>query len=95
MKFQATRRHFLARTLVSASALTINRTGWAQPNSAETKSGRLVDLTATEAVALMRSGDLSSERYVTALLEQCRKHRALNAFIWQNEEMGPGGGQSC
>jgi Asp-tRNA(Asn)/Glu-tRNA(Gln) amidotransferase A subunit family amidase len=35
----------------------------------------------------MRSGDLSSERYVTALLEQCRKHRALNAFIWQNEEM--------
>ncbi|MSV35468.1 MAG: indoleacetamide hydrolase [Bryobacterales bacterium] len=87
MRFPPTRRHFLTRTLISASALTISRTGWAQSNSAETKSGRLVDLTATEAVALLRSGDLSSERYTTALLEQCRKHRALNAFIWQNEEM--------
>jgi len=46
----------------------------------------LIELSATEAVSLLRSGDLSAERYAQALLDQCRKHRALNAFIWQNED---------
>src|ERR1700677_4184574 len=48
--------------------------------------GNLIDLSATEAVSLLRSGALSAERYAQALLNQCRKHRALNAFIWQNED---------
>jgi mandelamide amidase len=46
----------------------------------------LVELSATEAVSLLRSGDLSAERYAQALLGQCRKYRTLNAFTWQNEE---------
>jgi indoleacetamide hydrolase len=46
----------------------------------------LAELTATEAVPLLRSGDLSAERYAQVLLEQCRKHLALNAFIWQDEQ---------
>ncbi len=87
MKHPATRRQFLAGTILSASALSVNQIGQAQSNSAEASSERLVELTTTEAVPLLRSGDLSSERYTTALLAQCRKHRDLNAFIWQNEDL--------
>jgi indoleacetamide hydrolase len=44
----------------------------------------LTDLSATEAVAQMTSGELSCEQYATALLERCAQIRALNAFISLN-----------
>ncbi len=44
-------------------------------------SSPLAKLSATEAVARMARGELSSERYSEALLARCRAQGALNAFI--------------
>jgi len=41
----------------------------------------LEDLSATEAVAALRRGDLPAEDYAAALLERCRRGESLNAFI--------------
>ncbi len=41
----------------------------------------LTDLTATQAVTAMRSGDLKAEDYAQALLSRADKWRGLNAFI--------------
>lgn len=46
-----------------------------------TRSSDLLELSATEAVGAMRKGELTSERYTTALLDQCERGKALNAFI--------------
>jgi len=42
---------------------------------------RLSDLSAVEAIQRMSQGDLSVERYASALLERCAAGGALNAFI--------------
>ena len=44
-------------------------------------TGALPGLSAVQAVSLMRSGELSAERYAGALLARCAQARALNAFI--------------
>jgi mandelamide amidase len=41
----------------------------------------MIDLSATEAVAAMRRGDLSAEDYAAALLDRCKLAEDLNAFI--------------
>jgi len=41
----------------------------------------LTDLSATEAIAAMRRGELSAEDYATALLDRCERGKDLNAFI--------------
>jgi len=87
MQFPATRREFLKRTFFGASALAAYPLGRTQSHSPAAGPGSLIELTATEAVALLRSGELSCEKYAASLLEQCRKQRALNAIIWQDEEM--------
>jgi mandelamide amidase len=46
---------------------------------AMTKS--LIDLSATDAVAAMRQGDMTAEAYASALLERCEAGKHLNAFI--------------
>jgi hypothetical protein len=38
-------------------------------------------MSAVDAVETMRAGSLSAERYASALLEQCERGKALNAFI--------------
>ncbi len=79
-----TRRAFLMGALFGIPALSV--VGWESQNgSIQGHNRNLTELTATQAVALLRTGDLSSEKYATALLDQCRKHRSLNAFIWQDE----------
>ena len=42
---------------------------------------RLLELSAVEAVALLRSGELSAECYAEVLIAQCHRHADLNAFI--------------
>ncbi|HUJ50396.1 MAG TPA: amidase family protein, partial [Bryobacteraceae bacterium] len=49
-------------------------------------SSNLLDLSATDAVAAMRNGSLTAERYAQALLEQCERGQALNAFITLNRD---------
>jgi Asp-tRNA(Asn)/Glu-tRNA(Gln) amidotransferase A subunit family amidase len=44
-------------------------------------SSDLIDLSAVEAVARMKRGELSCERYAAALIERCQAMQALNAFI--------------
>jgi indoleacetamide hydrolase len=41
----------------------------------------LIELSAVDAIALMRHGDLNAEDYATALLARCDAGRHLNAFI--------------
>src|ERR1022692_870458 len=81
------RRRFLLNAPLGVSALAVYAMSRANEANAAPDDGRsLVELSATDAVSLLRSGDLSAERYAQALLDQCRKHRALNAFIWRNED---------
>ena len=82
-----TRRHFLLCAPLGVPAVSAYILGGAKPAKAAPSDRRnLLELTATEAVSLLRSGDLSSEQYTQSLLEQCRKFRALNVFNWQDEE---------
>ncbi len=74
------------RQFVFAGAAAAN--GLAQP-AAETpaiSSGGLLEISAVDAVAAMRGGSLSAERYALALLEQCERGKALNAFITLGRE---------
>ncbi|PYQ17993.1 MAG: hypothetical protein DMF81_26285, partial [Acidobacteria bacterium] len=41
----------------------------------------LLEISAGEAIALMRQGDLKAEAYAAALLDRCKAGRQLNAFI--------------
>jgi mandelamide amidase len=43
-------------------------------------------MSAVDAVAAMQSGSLTAERYASALLEQCGRGKALNAFIALDRE---------
>jgi indoleacetamide hydrolase len=47
----------------------------------------MIDLTAVDAVAAMRSGDLRAEDYSRALLDRAKAHEGLNAFRALDEEM--------
>ena len=49
--------------------------------TSETWTSSLLELSAVDASAAMRSGELTAEAYASALLEQCRKFSSLNAFI--------------
>ena len=53
----------------------------ADEDTGNTMSTPTIDLSATEAVAAMRRGDLSAEDYAAALLDRCKLTRDLNAFI--------------
>ena len=50
-------------------------------NPVRTGDDELLALTAVEAVARLRDGGLSAERYAGALVAQCERHRDLGAFI--------------
>ncbi len=73
------RREFLAwgAALVSGTVAC----GRVADNSSETMNTSLTDLTAGEAVAAMRQGDITAEAYAGALLDRCKAGQHLNAFI--------------
>jgi mandelamide amidase len=83
-------RDISRRTFVlgTTAAMAISAAGaetppMAAPMSAATADGAadLCNLSATEAVAHMSQGALTSERYAQALLARCQSAHALNAFI--------------
>ncbi len=76
---KTTRREFLAYSVALASGVTA--CGQADNNTGTTMTKPLTDLTATEAVAAMRRGELSATKYATALIARCEETRNLNAFI--------------
>ncbi|MEO8451009.1 MAG: amidase family protein, partial [Gemmatimonadota bacterium] len=77
---EMSRRDFLVTTAAVTAAAVACR-------SAETKAapvmdaGQLVELSAADAVAAMRRGDLKAEDYAAALLARCEAGKSLNAFI--------------
>ena len=82
---RCTRREFVLTSLAGLAGLayrTSAESSWDTPSEAD---AQFLDLTVTEAVALLRSGDLSAESYARALLSQCGRQRQLNAFIFFDE----------
>jgi indoleacetamide hydrolase len=74
--FRISRRSFV----LGASATFAWRTE-ATGAGATTRDAALIDLDASDAVARMRRGELTAERYAEALLKQCASRASLNAFI--------------
>jgi indoleacetamide hydrolase len=77
------------RNFVLAAAAASGAAGGQAQIAAPTlaiRSPSLLEMSAVDAVAAMQSGDLKAERYVLALLEQCKRGKALNAFITLDRE---------
>ena len=74
-----TRRQFLAYSVAVASTVTACNRVDDQPGITMTKP--LTDLTATEAVGMMRRGELAATEFATALIARCEEASDLNAFI--------------
>ncbi len=55
----------------------------------------MIELSACDAVAAMRAGDISAEAYAEALLAQCAAGRELNAFITQEPDQVREAGQAA
>jgi mandelamide amidase len=74
------RREFI----VGASAAVVGAVGCRSqgPSTApEVNSAELLELSAVDAVARLARGDITAERYASALLAQCERRKPLNAFI--------------
>ena len=72
------RRFVIGATAVAAATGFGNA---AASNPMLSKHDALLDLSAVDAVARMRRGELSAERYAQALLDRAAACKALNAFI--------------
>ena len=74
------RREILAwGAALSTGLVACGETKNSMPSQSPARS--LLDLSAVDASTAMRNGELTSEAYTSALLEQCRAFRHLNAFI--------------
>jgi len=71
------RRAFLAATTAGAAGLAIS----APLLQAMEAPSELAELSAADAVAAMRRGDMTAERYASAMLARCAAAKSLNAFI--------------
>jgi indoleacetamide hydrolase len=81
------RREFIALASASAAAVAVGRRGEKpMTERKEASKSELVGLSAVEAVAKLRNGEVTAERYAGALLEQCQQGKALNAFITLPQE---------
>src|SRR5271168_1090222 len=71
------RRGFMVTA--SAAAVSASRSFAAPPRE-------LLELSAVDAIAKIAHGDITAERYTQALLDQCDRLKALNAFITLDRE---------
>jgi Asp-tRNA(Asn)/Glu-tRNA(Gln) amidotransferase A subunit family amidase len=75
------RRRFILAASAAATAGAVG-CGSREPAIAPAmNSAELLELSAVEAVAALSRGDLTAERYASALLAQCERGKPLNAFI--------------
>jgi indoleacetamide hydrolase len=72
------RREFLRGSAALASAAAVASLA---PMLAHAANSNLTDLTATQAVAAMKQGDITAEAYANALLQRCAALKDLNAFL--------------
>lgn len=75
MDSAVSRRGFIVAASVAASGI-----------AAAPGGPTLLEMSAGEAVAAMRKGEMTAEHYATALLAQCERGKALNAFITLDRE---------
>ena len=68
------RRQFLATSAALAASAAL-------PRFARCAAANLTDLSAVQAVAAIRAGDVRAEDYARALLDRCEQLRDLNVFI--------------
>jgi mandelamide amidase len=78
------RRQFLLTALATTGAVA--GAGLMRAANAATAPNGVEDMTATQAVTAMRSGDVSAEKYVEALLERARRLSWMAAFISLNRD---------
>jgi len=72
------RREFV---LGATAAMAMTGAHGATPAKDQPEAARLLELSATDAVARMSQGEITAERYTEALLARCKAAQALNAFI--------------
>ena len=76
------RRRFLGGVAAAAASGWVGAEAGAGGASVKPRAtDELIRLSAVEAVALLKRGELSAVEYARALLEQCERGKALNAFI--------------
>jgi indoleacetamide hydrolase len=75
------RRQFLVTASAAAAATAVACGRRAPKTPPATGSAELLALSAIDAVAALARGDVTAERYASALLAQCDRGKALNAFI--------------
>lgn len=80
------RRDFVAGATAAVALSAAGTTASVRAAVTGLGGGALTDLSATDAVARMASGDLSVAAYAEALLERCRTYQSLNAFITLDPE---------
>ena len=90
------RRSFLGGVAAAAAS------GWVRAETHPTgtpvkppATDELIRLSAVEAVALLKRGELSAVEYARALLEQCERGKALNAFITLRPEQVLEAARAC
>src|SRR5579862_1883761 len=76
------RREFVVAAAASTSFKALGQTAVKK----QMDSSDFLNLSATDAIAAMHDGGLTAERYAQALLEQCERGKALNAFITLDRE---------
>jgi indoleacetamide hydrolase len=79
--YRVSRRDFLVATALGTAAAGFALDSASAPASAALAAGDPPALTATEAVAAIRRGDIAAEDYATALLARAEALKALNAYI--------------
>ena len=81
------RRDFLKVTALTTVTASANcRPSDSKPQGAAQTGDRLLSLTAVEAIAAIRQGDITAESYAAALLFRADRLRGLNAYITLNRE---------
>ena len=84
---ELSRREFVALATASVAAAATGCTNQKpMKDRKEASTSKLVELSAIEAVARLRNGEVTAERYAAALLERCQQSKALNAFITLPQE---------
>lgn len=86
LPYRCTRREFVLTSLTGIAGLAYKTRAESAQETRSDTDAHLLELSATDALLLLRNGDLSAERYAKALLSQCNKHRDLNAFIFLDQE---------
>jgi indoleacetamide hydrolase len=75
------RRQFIVTASTAAAASAVGCRAQQSQTAPAVNSAELLELSAVDAVAALTRGEVTAERYASALLAQCKRGQPLNAFI--------------